>query len=166
VAGLLTPIKISALDANDNPITRTPQDYTISVTSGQFLHEGGYKSSFTVNKFKNLTFYYQAPLSGTTSAEIQITNTINVEGTSGKILQNVVIAKPVITLNNATVQGTIALQLKNTDDTSYTDEKGIKQLNLTGLQKIDIKIQDTNNGKTIAVDSEVRVRSKNNLLNI
>jgi hypothetical protein len=61
IAGILTPITIEAFDSAHNKIDRTNDEYTIKATQGTFLHEGGYKSTFTVNRFKYLNFYYRAP---------------------------------------------------------------------------------------------------------
>jgi uncharacterized protein YxjI len=162
--GILTPINITAFDENKNPITRSLAEYTISTDIGQFLHEGGYKKSFKTNNFKNLTVYYQAPLTGNENSATFTITTSEGETLTG-FKQPIVSATPRILLNDTYIQNksTQTIKLTNTD-TSYTiDNNNLKQLNKNALQKIEIQLKDEKN-QTIKLGSPVQVRSTNNLI--
>ncbi|MDR2191143.1 MAG: hypothetical protein LBP53_08520 [Candidatus Peribacteria bacterium] len=175
IVGMLTPIRITAQDAYQNPVTRTPVSYLVSVSSGKFLHEGGYKTSFTTNSFKNLNFYYQAaPLEGNAqngNATIIITpaDTNDTTSATGQLIQPIINAKPHLTINAKAVSSSgLTFTLPEKDDLYTTGTNNLKQFNLRSsqLQTVNLKILNSATNQPVAVDSDIRVSSANKLITI
>jgi hypothetical protein len=170
LAGMLTPLTITAQDANANPIDRTAEEYVISVSAGKLLYEGGYQEKFTLHNFKNLTLYYQAPTTGNAS-----TATIQLASTTGNVItsiqQTISLAAPSVSVNGKNLisapaqSGSMSITLKNTDTSFTIDANNLKQVNEAALQKVQLQIRDSKN-QVIKVQSQVQVTSSNNLLHI
>ncbi|MDR0607411.1 MAG: hypothetical protein LBG52_03475 [Candidatus Peribacteria bacterium] len=163
--GMVTPITITARDANNNPIDRTNDQFTIQVNEGLFLHDGSYKSSFTADRFKNLTVLYQAPQTGTaTTATIEILSSpkLTPNGVSTgtlqlKATQQIIDATPLVKLNGTNIittlggSGNKTIQLNNTGNNTP--------------QKIELFIRNSQ-GQNINIDTSVSIKTNNGLLNI
>jgi hypothetical protein len=162
---MLTPITITARDANDNPIDRANDQFVIQVDNGFLLHDGSYKSSFTADRFKNLTVQYQAPKTGTaTTATIQILSApkLTESGMSSGTLQTskqqqIIDATPLVKLNGTNIittlggSGNKTIQLNNTGNSTP--------------QKVELFIKNTQ-GQNINIDTNVSIKTQNSLLSI
>jgi hypothetical protein len=162
---MLTPITITARDANENPIDRANDQFVIQVDNGLFLHDGSYKNSFTADRFKNLTVQYQAPKNGTaTTATIQLLSSpkLTENGMSSGTLQTskqqqIIDATPLVKLNGTNFittpggSGNKTIQLNNTDNSTP--------------QKVELFIKNAQ-GQNINIDTNVSIKTQNNLLNI
>ncbi|MDR2540432.1 MAG: Ig-like domain-containing protein [Candidatus Peribacteria bacterium] len=159
--GMLTSVTITARDANENPIDWANDEFVIQVNEGKFLNDGMYTTEFTTNRFKNLTVYYQAPISGTTTTATMEVVSSSLLGT-GKLWtskqQQIIDAKPLIRLDGKDIITTLGgsanstIQLKNTDNT-------------TAFQKVDLFIKNPE-GQNINIDTEVSIKAKNKLVDI
>ncbi|MDR0860797.1 MAG: hypothetical protein LBO09_07705 [Candidatus Peribacteria bacterium] len=158
---MLTSVTITARDANENLIDWVNDEFVIQVNEGKFLHEGMYKTEFSANRFKNLTVYYQAPVSGTaTTATMEVVSS-SLLGT-GKLWtskqQQIIDAKPLVKLDGKDIISTpggsanTTIQLKNTNNT-------------TAFQKVDLFIKNPQ-GQNINIDTEVSLKTKNKLVDI
>lgn len=165
VRWMLTPISITAFDAKDNQVDWTTEQYNIEVDIWQLLHDGSYQKFFGVNRFKNLNFYFQAPISGNQdNAVIKVDSQIPADESLGNQLknttyvQNIVSGKPVISINRKQVlaglwaTGEVTIKLDN-------------QM-LTGSRQSLILQMHDENWWLIKVNSEVRLRSTNSVANI
>ena len=170
IAGILTPITVEAFDSANNAIDWTISEYTITVDHGAFLHEGGYKPTFKVNRFKNLNFYYRAPQDYVGPVNIQLLSSTGV--VLATKIQTVVDAHPVVSLNGEVIitdvsqQGYRDITLKNVDESHYVDGNNIRQLNLAYMQKVEIQLRDPQNRPINVIDAKVFVKSPKKLANI
>lgn len=171
IKGMLTPINITGFDSNGNIVERSLEEFTIKVDAGNLLYEGLYKSEFQINRFKNLTLHYQAPLSGNKD-----TSTISILNSSGDIVksitQTISEATPILKLNGKTIinnpsqQGELIVELTNEEQRYTIDSNNIKQVNENGHYTIDIEIRDPQNKIIKVNNSNILVTSKNKLIHI
>jgi hypothetical protein len=170
IAGILTPMTAAAFDSAHNAVDRANDAYTISADVGSLLFEGGYSPDFTVNRFKNLKFYYRAPEGYAGPATIQLSSS------TGEVLatktQTITIAHPVVALNGKVIingagqQGLWNITLTNTDESHFLDANKIRQLNTEYMQKVEIQLRNPQNLPINVVDAKILVKAPEGLTNI
>ncbi len=162
VGWMLTPVEIIWYDKYGNKISWWLEKYYFTVSKWRFLRDWAYQSGFSTNDFRNLKFYYQAPLD-VSDWSVSI---FQIKSSNGKVLWTrnlqIIQANPVISVNwNTVLQGT-----KNLIDTvSYKlkDDENIYswwKLNILKLQRLDIDIRDSK-WNIVDVDSQVLIGSMN-----
>ncbi len=168
VAWMMTPIEVIWYDKYENKVSWWLQKYDFELSQWRFFKDWAYQTGFSTNDFRNLKFYYQAPLDAPDWSVV--TFQIKPSKTSGNVVlwtRNwmIVQANPVIKVNWNTVLswseklvGTVPYKLSDDEDV-YSWWK----LNVSKLQKFDIEIRDSK-WNLVDVDSQVLVTSKNWLL--
>jgi len=164
VAWMITPVEVIWFDEYDNHISWWLKKYKFTVSQGRFLKDWAYQDSFVTNDFRNLRFYYQAPLDAqdNSKAIIQISEAdYPYEPLATKSIQ-VVQASPEIKLNSNII-------LKWKDDLEADDFYRLKSfenvyawnvLQVSSLQRLDIDMKDAS-WKLIDIDSQILVTSQN-----
>ena len=98
VAWMITPVSVVWYDKYDNIVDWWLEKYDFTVSQWRFLKDWAYQSGFSTNDFRDLNFYYQAPL----DAKDGSIATIQIRSSRGNVLwtwaQTVVQAKPEITM--------------------------------------------------------------------
>ncbi len=164
VAWMISPVNVVWYDKYGNSVSRWTEKYDFTVSQWRFLKDWSYQDSFTTNDFRDLRFYYHAPLDAPDGSEavIQISNSRNSDNYLATYHQTVVQAAPEIKLN-----WSIVLQWRDNlvTNQSYklkSDESIYewKNLALSKLQRIDIEMKDPNWG-IVDVDSQIMVTSLN-----
>ena len=166
VAWMLTPIEVIWYDVYGNTVSWWLEKYYFTVSQWRFLKDWAYQSGFSTNDFRDLRFYYQAPLDAidwsTSILQIKPSNSDKPLWTYN---QQIVSANPIITLNwnvvsewSRTLVDTISYKLSD-DENIYSWWK----LNISKLQKLEIDIKDSR-WNIVDVDSQVLVNSMNWLL--
>lgn len=167
-AWLLKHVKIVWYDRHNNIVDRWLNKYNFVVNQWRFLKNWMYMTWFSTNDFRDLEFYYHAPLNAANESEavIQIidskngqvmwTHRLNVMQVNFevKLDENIILWNDVIETN---VTRTL------TEDESIYNDAG--DLNLSKLHKLEIEMKD-GKWKIMDVDSQVVVISKNGLVNI
>ena len=62
IAWMITPIWVVWYDKDNNEVSWWLEKYDFTVSQWRFLKDWAYQSGFSTNDFRNLNFYYQAPL--------------------------------------------------------------------------------------------------------
>ena len=170
VAWMISPVTVVWYDKNNNEVERWLEKYKFTVNQGRFLKDWAYQESFETNDFKNLKFYYQAPLDAVDWSEaiIQISRSNNPEEIIYSTGQKLIQANPIITLNWWTpilkwrdVLSVNQIYRLSSDETIYnwTD------LDVSKLQKLDIDMRD-DRWDLIDLDSQILVTSQNRLVTV
>ena len=165
---------ISKSKINGNRIDWSSFKYDFTLTQWQFLKEWSYQTWFTTNDFRDLRFYYQAPLDaddGSTST-IQIIKSKDKLGIENDLqplhTQNLIVKQgaPEIKLN-----GTIILEKKKKETNQIYNLSSNESIlnadwsvNVGKLQKLDISMKDLQWNLINDLDSQVMVTSKNGLV--
>ena len=164
VAWMISPVTVVWYDKYDNPISRWTEKYDFTVSQWRFLKDWSYQNSFTTNDFRDLRFYYQAPLDAPDGSEavIQIANSRNPGNYLATYNQLVVQGSPEVKLN-----WSVILQWRDNLETNQSyrlkSDESIyqwKNLMVSNLQRLDIEMKDPNWG-IVDVDSQIMVTSQN-----
>ena len=163
IAWMITPIEAIWYDEYWNKIEWWLEKYDFTASQWRFLKDWAYQSWFSTNDFRDLRFYYQAPLEAVdwSIATIQIKSSS--KWTVMKTYwQPIVQANPVVKLNwTAIIQGRNSLVANawyslSSDESIYIWWK----LNVSKLQKLEVDIRDLN-WNIVDVDSQILVTSQN-----
>lgn len=167
VAWMLTPVEVIGRDKYNNRISWWLKKYDFKISTWRFLREWSYNTGFTTNDFRNLKFYYQAPLNVQDGSNVvfEVVESLDFDEKWANTLWTYV--QPLaqwaleVQLNNKVI-----LQKQQTginqsfrlweEDSIY--ENG--ELIIPRLQKLDLYMKD-NGWMPIDVESQVIVNSKN-----
>ncbi len=167
VAWMLTPVEVIGLDKYENRVSWWLNKYDFKISTWRFLREGAYNTWFTTNDFRNLNFYYQAPLDAQDGSEavFEIVESSEFDkasrGTLWTYRQRLVQWALEVKLNN-----NVILRWQNTEvNQSYRlwSEESIYEngkINVSLLQKLDLYIKD-NSWVPIDLESQVIVKAQN-----
>ena len=168
IAWMITPVEVKGFDQYDNEVLWWLKKYDFEVSQWRFLKEWSFMTGFTTNDFRNLKFYYQAPLDAEdwSEAVIRIVESKDFTGWEEKVLktyrQRIVQWAPEVRLN-----GRIILQKKQTKtDQTYKlwSEETIYwanwELDVSKLQRLDLDMKDMQ-WNLIDIDSQIVVTSQN-----
>ena len=167
VAWMISPVKVVWYDKYDNPILWWTEKYNFTVTQWRFLKDWAYQDSFTTNDFRDLRFYYQAPLDAIdwSQSVIQIAREKDSNDYLATYVQTVIQGAPEVKLN-----WLVVLQWKDNLETNQSyklkSDENIydwKTLNVSKLQRLDITMKDLM-WNVIDVNSEIMVTSQNWLI--
>ena len=167
IAWMLTPVEVIWYDRNNNCVLWWLDKYEFTVSQWKFLKDWSYKTSFTTNDFRNLKFYYQAPVDAKDGSEA-IMQVSNVRNSDVKItdpyVQKIVQAAPEIKLNwKIIIKWKDSLRVSQAYRLSSVEGIYWGQLNETSLQKLDIDMKNLK-WNIVDVDSQVIVTSQNGLV--
>ena len=170
VAWMTSPVEVIWYDKCDNRVNWWLEKYKITVSQWEFLKDWAYQPEIITNDFRNLKFYYKAPL------ELQWDKAlIQISRENESTLSKAVVVEPKNPYEQPLVDGSLLVKLNWTKilewkndlvtNKTYTlsDDESIYvwwKLNKWKLQKLEIEIQDLNK-KTIDVDNQVLVTSQN-----
>ena len=170
IAGMISPVEVIWYDKYNNKIDWALDKYDFTVSQWRFLKDWSYQESFTTNDFRNLNFYYQAPLDAAdgSMAIIQVakaTDSINKQvDYLWTYQQPIAQAKPEVILNNVVILRGDELvtdqvyQLKNNEDVYVW-----WSLSVWKLQKLEVNMKDAR-WNLVDVDSQIVVTSQNGLV--
>lgn len=176
VAWMVTPVILNWWDAYENKLWLTNERYKISVDKWEFVKDWAYVTWFTTNDFRNLNFYYHAPLDAENGSEaiIQVEKiSMNLEDLFdwkpeivATRIQTLSEWNPQIKINNKVVLKDKDIECQSSynlksDESIYTN--GV--LNVSKLQKMDIDVLNLA-WKSINVTWQVIVLSKQWLVKI
>lgn len=168
IAWMAIPVQIVGYDAHDNRVDWSSVNYDFTVTQWQFLKDWAYQTWFTTNDFRDLRFYYQAPLDAK-DGSISTISIVESEDNS-KILytHNLEVKQwaPETKLNGIII---LEKNIKETNQTyKLTNSEGIYgsdgSLNVGRLQRLDIDMKDMAWNLINDLDSQIMVTSKNGLV--
>ena len=168
IAWMISPVEVIAYDKYENRISWTEDKYDFTVSQWEFLKNGIYQTWFKTNDFRDLRFYYRAPLDAENGSEaiIKISKSEDIlSNQTNEVLatypQKIVQAAPEVRLNGNTILKwkndlvtNQSYRLKN-DESIYNGDK----LDVSKLQKLDVYMY-AENGELIDVDSQIMVTSK------
>ena len=166
VVWMMTPVEIIWYDVNNNKISWWSEKYDFTVSQWSFLKDWAYQTWFSTNDFRNLKFYYKAPLDAIdwSVATIRMLYSGNVLGTGQ---QSIVRAYPVIKMAWETI-----LQWKDILETGSVYNLGNDEsiyvswkLDPKRLKKIEVSMVDLK-WKVVDLDSQISVKSQNWLVRI
>ena len=168
VAWMISPVEVKWYDKYDNEVSWWLEKYKFTVTQWQFLKDWSYQPSFTTNDFRDLNFYYQAPLDAVdwSVAIIQISkasdlSVVDTQDYLWTYQQPIAQGKPEVLLNNVTIlkgdqlETNQAYQLKSNEDVYVW-----WRLNVWKLQRLDVYMKDAK-WNPIDIDSQIVVTSQN-----
>ena len=173
IAWMVSPVEVIWYDKYSNRVDRWLEKYNITASQWEFLKDWAYQPVITTNDFRDLRFYYKAPLElQWDKALIKISdnawNLVKARPNSNNPYEQPLLdASPVVWLNKDRV-----LKWKNdlvakaeyrlsTDESIYV----WWNLSVSKLKTIRVEIQD-NNEKPVDVDSQILVTSQNWLVRI
>ena len=167
---MITPVEVIWYDKYNNRVSWWLEKYEFTVSQWRFLKDWAYQESFTTNDFRDLKFYYQAPVEAEGEAVIKITS---VRDPSIELAephhQKIVQASPEIKLD-----WSVMLKWKYDLETDwsyrlmpylwspYPNENiylGDK-LNIPRLHKLEVDMKDAS-WEIVDVDAQIIVTSKN-----
>ena len=167
VAWMISPVEVIWYDKHWNRADWWLEKFDFSVSQWEFLVNWSYKTGFSTNDFRDLRFYYRAPLElEWNKALIEISRHNNpskevVVKPNNPYEQPLVDAAPVVWLNKNKI-----LEWKNNlvANVDYRLSNGESiyvwwKLSVWKLQRLDIEIKEW--GKLIDVDSQILVTSQN-----
>ena len=163
IAWMLSPVVITWYDKYNNVVDWWLERYDFTVSQWRFLKDWAYQESFTTNDFRNLNFYYQAPIDAVdwSNAIIQISSSRDPSKILWTYQQKIAQANPVIKMN-----WNIVLQWKKLmENASYklsSDESiyNWRKLNVSKLKKLEVEMRDSN-WNLVDIDSQILVTSQN-----
>ncbi len=172
VAWMISPVEVIWYDKYGNRVNRWLEKYNITVSQWEFLKDWAYQPEIITNDFRDLRFYYKAPLElEWDNALIEISK-YN-ENNNGKPVvvkpknpyeQPLVDGAPLVKLNwtqilrwksNLVVNETYRLR---SDESIYD---GFWKLKKWELQRLDIEIEDLKKWGVVDIDEQILVTSQN-----
>ena len=168
IAWMISPVIVTWYDKYDNVVSWWLEKYEFTVSQWKFLKDWAYQDSFETNDFRDLDFYYQAPLDAPdwSVAIIQIAKAENSTVDNRQYMwtyqQPIVQANPIVALNwNLVLSG--RYHFENDVEYRLTPDEGIYdwwKLDVSKLQRLDIEMRDAN-WRVVDVDSQILVTSQN-----
>ena len=168
IGWMISPVVVTWYDKYNNVVSWWLEKYDFLVTKWRFLKDWAYVDSFTTNDFRDLKFYYQAPLDAVDWEEV-VFQIVESEKENPSWVTKYMLSKthplaqwfPLIKLNWKTVCGETLVDYAeyrlNSDESIYDASW---KLDVSKLQRIDIYMRDLQ-WNIIDLDSQILVTSQN-----
>ena len=166
IAWMMTPVEFIWYDRYNNKISWWLEKYDFTVSQWRFYKDWVYQSGFSTNDFRNLKFYYQAPLDAVdwSVVTLQVSHNGNIVKTYNQPISQ---ASPVIKMNWKIVLQWKG-QLKTSELYKLRDDENIYvwwKLETNKLQKIEVAIMDSQ-WKIADINGQVLVKSQKWLIKV
>ena len=177
VAWMISPVEVIWYDRYGNRVNRWLEKYKIIASQWEFLHNWAYKPEIITNDFRDLRFYYKAPLELEWDKALIEISKYNSDDAWKQVEakpknpyeQPLVDGAPLVKLN-----WTQILRWKTNLVTNETYRLGFDEsvydaswkLNKWKLQRLDIEIEDLKKWGVVDVDEQILVTSQNWLVYI
>ena len=168
IAGMITPVEVKWFDKYNNEVSWWLRNYDFKVSQWKFLKDWAFMSGFTTNDFRNLRFYYQAPLDAEdgSEAQIEIVESSEFDSIGWDVLwlyrQPLVQWAPEVRLNDEIILEWDQIE-RDWEYKLWTEEtiyKANAELDVSKLQRLDLYMKDKR-WNIIDVDSQITVTSQN-----
>ena len=163
-AWMITPVEVVWYDLYNNRLSWTLDRYKFTSDKWKFLRDWAYNTWFITNDFRNLKFYYQAPVDAADNdvATIQIFKVSDDWDEPVETYQQpIAFATPEISidwkviLSNWTIKNSYSMKLTDNEDIYQGDS-----LNVSKLHKIDVNMKNLK-WDLVDIDSQIAVTSQN-----